>query len=124
MIKGTGIDLVSVKRIERTIQRWGLKFILKVFTPGEIEYCEGKEARYQHYAARFAAKEAAVKMLGKTTGIGWKDIEVSHDRDGRPVLLLHGRARLQAERLGIRRVHIAISHEREMAVVQVIGEGD
>ena len=84
MIKGTGIDLVSVKRIERTIQRWGLKFILKVFTPGEIEYCEGKEARYQHYAARFAAKEAAVKMLGKTTGIGWKDIEVSHDRDGRP----------------------------------------
>lgn len=124
MIKGTGIDLVSVKRIERVIRRWGLKFILKVFTPAEIEYCESKEARYQHYAARFAAKEAAVKMLGKTAGIGWKDIEVSHDGDGKPVLILHGQARLLAEELGIKMVHIAISHERDMVVVQVIGEGD
>ena len=124
MIKGIGIDLVSIRRIERVIQRWGLKFVLKVFTLTEIEYCEARERRYQHYAARFAAKEAAVKMLGQARGIGWKDIEVRNDKNGKPGLLLHGKARLLAEEMGIKKIHLAISHEKEMAVAQLIGEGD
>lgn len=124
MIKGLGIDLVDIKRIEEIINKRGLAFLKKVFTPQEIEYCESKAARYQHYAARFAAKEAVVKMLAEVEGVGWKEIEVLKGDDGKPELSLSGQARIVADKLGIKRIHMSISHEKELAVVQVIGEGD
>lgn len=124
MIKGLGIDLVEIERIKNIVDKWGEHFLNKIFTSAEIEYCQGKSASYQHFAARFAAKEAAVKMLGKTRGVGWKDIEVKRNVSGRPYLLLKNKAKLIADQMGIDKLHITISHERKMTVAQVIGEGD
>lgn len=124
MIIGLGIDLVNIKRIERIINRWDQEFLQKVFTSAEIEYCHSKSNPYQYYAARFAAKEAAVKMLGKVEGISWQDIEVVKDENGKPELVFYGQAEVVADNLGIKSLHITISHEKEMAVAQVIGEGD
>ncbi|NLM97751.1 MAG: holo-ACP synthase [Halanaerobiaceae bacterium] len=124
MIKGLGVDLVDIKRIEELINKRGQAFLEKVFTLREIEYCESKAARYQHYAARFAAKEAVVKMLAGAEGIGWKDIEVLKAGNGKPELVLSGQARKAADRLGIKRLHLSISHEKELAIAQVIGEDD
>ena len=124
MIKGLGIDLVNIKRIEKIINKWGSRFLKRGFTPAEIEYCQSKTQCYQHFAARFAAKEAAVKMLGFTTGIAWQDIEVVKKDNGQPQLIFRGQAEKIAEEIGIRNIHITISHEKKMAVVQVIGEGD
>lgn len=124
MIKGLGIDLVNIKRIEKIIDKWGSKFLLKVFTPAEIEYCQSKTLSDQHFAARFAAKEAAVKMLGCVEGIAWQDIEVVKNNNGRPELVFTGQAKVSAEKFGIKNIHITISHEKKMAVAQVIGEGD
>jgi len=124
MIKGLGIDLVDIERIENIINKWGHQFLKKVFTTKEIEYCQSKSASYQHFAVRFAAKEAVVKMLGKTEGISWQDIEVIKADNGRPGLLLLSQARIIAEKRGINNIQITLSHEKKMAVAQVIGEGD
>jgi len=124
MIKGIGIDLVDIERIDNIINKWSHKFLKKVFSNKEIEYCQNKSASSQHFAARFAAKEAVIKMLGNTSRISWQDIEVIKADNGRPELLLFGQARIIAKEKGINNIHITLSHEKKMAVAQVIGEGD
>ena len=124
MIKGTGVDIISVIRIKEIIDRWGDKFLKKVFTQGERSYCNDKTIPAQHYAVRFAAKEAAFKMLG--TGmrdVRWCDVYIKRDDLGKPEVKLRGRAAHKADQLGIEKLHISLSHEKKYAVAYLIGEG-
>ena len=125
MIKGLGVDIVKINRISRIADRWQDKFLNKVFTTSEINYCSQKKDKNQHLAARFAAKEAVVKMLG--TGfkkIGFKEIEVINDDHGKPEVILYDRTQKIASEKGIETIHISLSHEKEYAIAEVIGEGN
>ena len=124
MILGLGIDLEEVSRVREAVERHGRRFLERVYTPGEIAYVEGRANRYERYAARFAAKEAAMKALGTGWGRGvvWLDLEVVNESRGRPGLQLGGRAQEVADRLGVRRIHLSLSHNRLHVVAQVILE--
>lgn len=124
MIVGCGIDVVDVARIRRAAQRFGRRFLERVFTPAEIAYVEGKSNRWERYAARFAAKEAGMKAIGTglRAGVRWRDFEVSNQASGKPTLLLSGEAARIAARLGARAVHLSITHTRESAAAVVILE--
>ena len=115
MIRGVGIDLVEVKRIRSTIGRWGERFVRKVFTDVEIDYCRSKKNSYQHYAARFAAKEAVAKSLaiGWSGGFRWRDIEVVNDRSGKPSVVLRGHLK---KMLSKSTVFVSISHSGDLVV--------
>lgn len=124
MIISIGIDIIEVHRLRKVLRRTP-RFVERVFTPGERAYCDRRGAAApQHYAARFAAKEAALKALG--TGwsgqIAWQDVEVISQSTGAPALLFHGHARELYERLGAIAAHISISHTAEHAIAQVILE--
>lgn len=123
MIVGMGIDIIDIQRIESLLERFGDRFLRRVFTEGEIDYCKSKRNPSPHLSARFAAKEAASKALGTgyANGIRFIDIEVTRDR-ARPSLLLHSKARELAERIGVSRMHISISHDRLYAAATVILE--
>ncbi|MCG8516239.1 MAG: holo-ACP synthase [Halanaerobiales bacterium] len=124
MIKGLGIDLVKIERFKNIIERWGNKFLERVFTPAELDYCRDSINYPERLAARFAAKEAAFKMLeGTARGVGWHDFEVNNTAKGRPQLFLRGKAARLAEEKGIVFIHLSLSHERDFAIAQVIGEG-
>jgi holo-[acyl-carrier protein] synthase len=126
MIRGVGVDVVDVWRIDRALQRHGDRFARRVFTEGEIAYCASARAAGQRYAARFAAKEAAAKALG--TGFGaevrLRDIEVVKDAAGAPALRLHGGAEKLAASMGVRRIHVSLSHSLDHAVAVVVLEGE
>ncbi|MFP4662538.1 MAG: holo-ACP synthase [Halanaerobiales bacterium] len=124
MIKGVGVDLVEISRIEGIIKKSGGRFLSKIFTADEIEYCQAKASYAQHFAVRFAAKEAVIKMLGDTRGISWQEIEVCNQENGTPQVKLTGQAGITAENYGINNIHISLSHEKKMAVAMVIGEGE
>lgn len=126
MIIGIGVDMEEVDRIRESIERHGDRFIQRIFTQREIEYVEDRANRYERYAARFAAKEAAMKALGTgwSCGVSWRDSEVVNDADGRPYLHLHGRAAAIAEDKGVRRHWISLSHTHRSVVAQVVLEGD
>lgn len=123
MILGIGIDLVEVARVAAVASRHGDRFLRRMFTPLEVEKVHG--GREQYLAARFAAKEAALKALGTGLGGGirWVDVEVDNLSSGQPVLRLHGRALERAESLGASRYHISISHTADHALAQVVLEG-
>ncbi|MGM0411273.1 MAG: holo-ACP synthase [Bacillota bacterium] len=124
MIYGTGVDIVNIKRVQNLIERWGKKFLNKVFSEREIDYCQNKNNVAVHLAARFAAKEAVAKMFG--TGIGkinWRDIIVINDKNGKPEIELRGKARELRKELEIEKIFLSISHEKEYAIAQVIAEG-
>src|SRR5215469_17919430 len=106
MIVGTGIDITEVPRVAESIARFGDRFLRRVFTEEEIRYCESKANRVERYAARFAAKEAAMKALGTgwNYGVRWRDIEVSRKPGQRPTIVFHGKAAEFAARLGAARV--------------------
>ena len=125
MIKGLGVDLVDISRMEKIIARWGDKFLKKIFTQRECTYCDKNSRSARHYAARFAAKEALLKMLGTglRAGINWTEMEVIRDDLGKPRVMLQGRAGEIARARGINNIHISLSHEQQYAVAQVIGEG-
>ncbi len=125
MILGLGIDLCDVRRMRRQLDNDPDGFAGAVFKPAEIAYCNSKHRPAEHFAARFAAKEAVVKALADTGGKGsfWLDIEISNEQDGRPVVRLHGRARELADALGVRRVLVSLTHIREMAAATVVLEG-
>jgi holo-[acyl-carrier protein] synthase len=125
-IIGIGTDIIECLRIAQMIDRHGELFIRRVYTEHEIEYCSGKKAATQHYAGRWAAKEAVLKALGTgwVQGISWRDVEVRHKRGGAPTIALCGGAREVFERSGIARMHISISHCRSHAVAYAIAEGD
>ena len=128
-IVGTGIDVAEVARVRAALEdpQTGARFKARVFTAGEQKYCEARGVgRYQSYAARFAAKEAMMKALGYGWGrhIGWLDIEVARESDGRPTVRLHGKGAASAASAGVSRVHVALTHTREIAIAQVVVERD
>ena len=124
MIVGTGIDIAEVPRIREAIERHGQRFLNRIFTAGEIQYCESKANRVERYAARFAAKEAGMKAIGTgwNHGVRWRDIEVARKPGGRPTLLLHGKAAEFANQLGAINIALSITHTPEQAMAQVILE--
>jgi holo-[acyl-carrier protein] synthase len=124
MIVGTGIDITEVPRIREAIERHGERFLKRVFTAGEIQYCESKANRVERYAARFAAKEAGMKAIGTgwNHGVRWRDIEVARKPGGRPTLLLHGKAAEFAAQLGATNIALSLTHTAEEAMAQVILE--
>ena len=125
MIIGIGTDIVNIQRIERAVERFGERFINKVFTDKEAIVCKGKKDPSQHLAARFAAKEAVLKSLGTgiSNGIGFKDVEVSRMKGKRPEIILHGKGKEMAESLGVKDIHISISHDGGLAVAFAVIEG-
>src|SRR5277367_5820013 len=124
MIVGTGIDIAEVPRIAASIARFGDRFLHRIFTEGEMRYCDSKANRAERYAARFAAKEAAMKALGTgwNHGVRWRDIEVQRKPGGRPTMTFHGKAGEFAARLGVKNAALSISHTQEQAIAQVILE--
>jgi len=124
MIVGTGIDITEVPRIREVIERHGERFLRRIFTEGEIQYCESKANRMERYAARFAAKEAGMKAIGTgwNHGVRWRDIEVARKPGGRPTLLLHGKAAEFAAKLGATNIALSLTHTAEEAMAQVILE--
>ena len=118
MILGTGVDLAEVHRIRQSVERFGDRFVHRIYTDREIAYVERKANRFERYAARFAAKEAGMKALGTgwRRGIQWKDFEVVNLPSGRPTLLLHGEAEAIASRAGVKSdSSIAHTHRGERA---------
>ena len=124
MIVGTGIDVAEVPRIRQSIARFGDRFLLRIYTAGEIRYCDPKANRAERYAARFAAKEAAMKALGTgwSHGVRWRDCEVVRLPGGRPTIAFHGEAGEVAARLGVKHAALSLSHTAEQAIAQVILE--
>ena len=114
----TGVDIIEIERIQRVVDRWGQRFLRRIYTEEEIGYCRG---RAPNLAARFAAKEATMKALGTgVRGVGWKDIEVVRGPGGAPSIQLHGRAHLRAETLGIEELAVSLSHSKNYAVAFVV----
>jgi len=126
LIIGVGVDIVDLARVLKMIERYGKKFLGKTFTDGEIAYCTSRKAPVQHFAARFAAKEAVFKALGTgwREGMGWKEIEVQADARGRPRIRLTGKASIKARDLGIVEMHVSISHCDCHAIAHVVAESD
>jgi holo-[acyl-carrier protein] synthase len=124
MIVGTGIDIAEVDRITHAIARFGSRFKERVFTADEIRYCESKANKTERYAARFAAKEAAMKAIGTgwSRGVRWRDFEVRRLPGGRPTIAFHGRAAEIFAKLGGVRAHLSITHTEKFAMAQVILE--
>ena len=124
-ILGIGTDIIECLRIAKMIERHGELFLTRVYTPHEIEYCTARKAATQHYAGRFAAKEAVLKALGTgwTRGIQWRDIEIRNEMGGRPKIALGGAARELCEKLGIEQVLITISHCRTHATAYAVAVG-
>jgi holo-[acyl-carrier protein] synthase len=119
---GIGTDIVECLRIAQMIERHGELFLTRVFTPPEIEYCSSRRAATQHYAGRWAAKEAILKALGTgwSRGIRWRDMEIRNDAAGKPSVALGGGARELCERLGIGDILISISHCRTHATALAV----
>lgn len=124
MIIGMGVDIAEVRRVQAAIERRGEPFLRRVFTQREREYCERFRNKYERYAGRFAAKEAAMKALGTgwRRGVKWTDFEVVREPSGRPGIALHGEAKGFAGRLGVRHIALSITHTAEQALAQVIFE--
>ena len=124
MIVGMGVDIAEVDRIEAAILRHGQPFLERVFTEAERAYCERFKNKYERYAGRFAAKEAAMKALGTgwRRGVRWVDFEVVREAAGRPTILLDGVAKQIALQLGVRRISLSITHTAAVALAQVIFE--
>jgi holo-[acyl-carrier protein] synthase len=124
MIIGIGIDLVEISRLEKVFARRGERFCARVFTEGEVGYCESLGSKFASYAARFAAKEAVMKALGTgwSEGVGWKDIEVVSEPGEPPAIELHRRARDRMREIGATRVHVSLTHSGNLAIAQVVLE--
>jgi holo-[acyl-carrier protein] synthase len=123
LIFGFGTDIIETGRIEKALER-DIGFRDKIFSPGEIAYCESKRNKYPHYAARFSAKEAFLKAIGTgwRDGIRFVEIEVDHDPLGKPFLRLSGKALEIVESHAFTAIHVTLSHIRETATAVVIIE--
>ncbi|MCE9528656.1 MAG: holo-ACP synthase [Planctomycetales bacterium] len=124
-ILGIGTDIIETLRIAQMIEKHGELFLNRVYTPHEIEYCSARKAATQHYAGRFAAKEAVLKALGTgwTRGIQWRDIEVHNDLGGKPSIVLSGGAYELSVQQGIDEMLISISHCRNYATAYAMAVG-
>jgi len=125
MVVGIGTDMIEIARVRRSLERFGDSFRQRVFTAGEIAYCEAKKrGAAESYAARFAAKEAAAKALGTgiARGVGWREIEVRRSPGHRPTVHFTGRAAERASALGAVNAHLSLTHGRELALATVVLE--
>lgn len=122
MIVGTGIDIVEVFRMREAIEKWGMNFLSKVFTDKEIEYSSSKRFAPQHFAARFAAKEAVVKAFGEArkSPVQWTDIEVFNNKEGKPVISFSNDALKLKKKKNVSEVVVSMSHSKNYAVANVI----
>lgn len=126
MVVGLGTDLIEIARIEKSIARFGERFLGRVYTPGEIAFCRRKKNAAESFAARFAAKEAAAKALGTgiSRGVGWQEIEVVRQQGERPEIVFHERAAERARAMGVKHTAISLTHSRDTAIAVVILESD
>ena len=125
MIYGVGVDIIEVARVQRMIDKFGDKFLKRMFTANEVSYSEERpKSKFQHYAARFAAKEALFKAFKGDwkSGIVWKEIEVINEERGNPVLILHGVAEEMQKEIGITELEVSLSHTKESACAIVVAE--
>jgi holo-[acyl-carrier protein] synthase len=125
MVLGLGTDLMETRRVEESIDRYGERFLERIFTPDEVAYClRKKKNAAESFAARFAAKEAGAKALGTgiSRGVSWKEFEVRREASGRPTLHLSGRAAELAEAMGVKRIQLSLTHSRELALAVVVIE--
>ncbi len=125
MIIGIGVDIVEIERFQGVLKKNGPRFLKKVFTEREVAYCTGRRNAEQHFAARFAAKEATFKALrvSSRSAVGWKELEVVARRGYGPRMVLHGYAEEVAEKKGIKRIHLSLTHTAGGAAAWVIAEG-
>ncbi|MBA7668432.1 Holo-[acyl-carrier-protein] synthase [subsurface metagenome] len=113
-----GVDIVEIGRIERVMERWGERFLKRVYTEAERDDCQN---RAPELAVRFAAKEAVMKALGTgIKGVGWREIEVLSNRNGKPLVYLHGGAQQKARGLGLGELAISLSHSRDYVIASVM----
>lgn len=124
MIVGSGIDLVEIARIRHSTERFGERFLNRVYTAAEQAYCLRKRNGAESFAARFAAKEAGAKALGTgiSQGVNWLEIEVVREPGGRPTLRFHGRAAERAQQMGVRNVALSLTHTSTLAMASVTVE--
>ena len=124
MIIGTGIDIVEIDRIKRSIIKYSDRFKNKVFTQREIDYCHSQADPAKHFAARFSVKEAVLKCFGTgmAGGILWKDVEVDNKKSGQPTLNLYGKGKELFNQLKIKHIHISITHDKSYAMAHAIAE--
>ena len=125
-VVSTGIDIVEIASLEEVIARRGERFLDRVFTPDERAYCDGRARPATHYAGRFAVKEAVLKVIrtGWVKGIRWRDVEVSLGPQGEPSVGLSGGALERANAMGIRTIHVSISHSDHFAVASAVADGE
>jgi holo-[acyl-carrier protein] synthase len=124
VITGIGIDVVQNERIKESLEKFGDRFLNRIYTEGEKEYCSKSANPAIHYAARWAAKEAAFKALGTgwAAGVKWKDVEVERLPSGKPELHLHGEAQVRATAMGVTRLHVSLTHDQLISCAVVIFE--
>ncbi len=122
MILGTGIDIVEVFRMRDAISKWGDCFLKKIFTPREIKYANSRRFSHQHFAARFAAKEAVVKAFGEPRRfpLKWTDIEVLNDKEGKPIIEFTGDALKLKKKKRVNEIIVSMSHSKNYAVANVM----
>lgn len=125
MILGVGIDNVRSRRMKEMLLKWADRVENRVFDEEELEYSKAKGDPHLHLAARFAAKEALFKALGKglSEGITWNDVKISNDESGKPHLHLSGRASEIARDMGVKSIHVSLSHTEDCAIAIVVLEG-
>jgi len=122
MIYGIGIDLVKIARMKEAVDKWGEKFLKRIFTKDEIEYCYERKEPYLSLAVRFAAKEALIKAIGSEVFVPLTDIEVVNNREGRPSIITRGKLDEFFKEKSISGCHISLSHEREFGIASVVLE--
>ncbi len=122
MIIGTGIDIVEIDRFKETVKKYGNSFLKKIFTSNEISYSKKRRFQDQHFAARFATKEAVLKAFGDNPGTikKWTDIEVLNDKNGKPVISFHGSAERLRKRKKVSKVIVSMAHSRNHAIANAI----
>ena len=125
MIVGIGVDIVDIDRFEQSITRYGDRFLKRLFSDDEIAYCRRHTLAAQHFAVRFAAKEAVLKALryGIGPGVSLKDIRVTRGERGEPHIELDGHTRELAAGKGVRHLHVSLSHSQSHCIAQVVAEG-
>ena len=115
----TGIDIIEISRIKRAIARWGERFLRRVYTDAELRLCSKSP---QALAARFACKEAVMKLLGTgRKGVSWREIETLSHQSGKPLVNLYGRAKSEASKLGVKEIAVSLSHSKEYAIASAFG---
>ena len=124
MIYGVGLDIIEIKRIKKSLEKYSSRFENKVFTDTEIDYCQSQADPGKHFAARFAVKEAVSKSLGTgiSRDVGFKDIEVVNQASGKPIVRMMGQGKKLFEKLNLKSIHISISHDRHYAIAHAIAE--